>query len=273
MIQTFYDRSVGFADYHAFQLSLDKRLSGGLAYQVAYTYSKALDENDGWFGAEGKNVADPYNPRASLSPAGYDLPQILTVNTTYELPVGQGKRFSTNNHAVDYILGNWQLNSIVQVRSGQRYSVSYNSGDQANTGNVGWAGYEQANLVGDPNSGTCTNGARVHTQSCWFNNNAFATPALGTYGNIRPYGFQSQKFWNADFSVFRQFPLWSEGRRLEFRAEAFNLFNTVILGTPNGDQSQAPQLPGGGGGNFATVTQRATGNNARTLQFGLKFLF
>jgi len=273
MIQTFYDRSVGFADYHAFQLSLDKRLSGGLAYQVAYTYSKALDENDGWFGAEGKNVADPYNPRASLSPAGYDLPQILTVNTTYELPVGQGKRFSTSNHAVDYILGNWQLNSIVQVRSGQRYSVSYNSGDQANTGNVGWAGYEQANLVGDPNSGTCTNGARVHTQSCWFNNNAFATPALGTYGNIRPYGFQSQKFWNADFSVFRQFPLWSEGRRLEFRAEAFNLFNTVILGTPNGDQSQAPQLPGGGGGNFATVTQRATGNNARTLQFGLKFLF
>ena len=106
MIATFYDRSVGFADYHAFQLSLNKRYTKGLAYQVAYTFSKALNENDGWFGAEGKNVADPYNPRASLSPAGYDIPQQLVVNFNYDLPVGVGKQYSTGNHAVDYLVGN-----------------------------------------------------------------------------------------------------------------------------------------------------------------------
>jgi len=237
MISTFYDRSVGFADYHAFQLSVDKRFSSGLAYQVAYTFSKALDENDGWFGAEGKNVADPYNPRASLSPAGYDLPHLLTVNANYELPVGLGKRYSTGHHAVDYIVGNWQMNGILAVRSGQRYSVTDNNGDPANTGNVGWAGYEQANLVGDPNSGSCSNGARVHTQGCWFNTSAFATPALGTFGNLRPNPFQAQRYWNVDFSVFRGFPLWGEERKLEFRADAFNLFNTVIFGSPNSDIS------------------------------------
>ena len=72
------DHSVGFTDSHAFQRAVNNGFSSGLAYRVAYTYSKALDENDGWFGAEGKNAADPYNPRASLSLAGYDLPHILT---------------------------------------------------------------------------------------------------------------------------------------------------------------------------------------------------
>jgi hypothetical protein len=261
MIPTFYDRSVGFADYHAFQVSVDKRYSGGLAYQVAYTFSKALTENDGWFGAEGKNVADPYNPRASLSPAGYNLPHVLTVNSNYELPIGRGKRYSSGSHVVDAIIGNWQLNGIFTIRSGQPYSV-ITSNDQANTGNAGWAGYEQANLVGDPNSGSCPGGAAVHTQTCWFNISAFELPAKGTFGNNRPNGFQSQRFWNVDFSVFRQFPLWSENRRLEFRAEAFNLFNTVIFGTPNGDIS---------GSGFGLVTN--TANSPRVMQFGLKVIY
>jgi hypothetical protein len=265
MIPTFYDRSVGFADYHAFQLSVNKRLAGGLAYQVAYTFSKALDENDGWFGAEGKNVADPYNPRASLSPAGYDLPHLLTVNANYELPIGTGKRFATGSHVVDYIIGNWQVNSIVAVRSGQRYSVTDTNGDPANTGNVGWAGYEQANLVGDPNAGSCPSGGEVQTQGCWFNTAAFAAPALGTFGNQRPNPFQAQHYWNVDFSVHRGFPLWAEDRRLEFRAEAFNLFNTVVFGPPNADVSNS--------GNFGKVTSRANANSARVLQFGLKFVF
>jgi len=264
MITQFYDRSVGFADYHAFQLSINKRFSGGLAYQVAYTYSKALDESDGWFGAEGKVVADPYNPRGSLSPAGYDMPHLLTVNANYELPVGQGKPFSSGSHAVDYIIGNWQVNGILAVRSGQRYSVIDGSGDPANTGNAAWAGYEQANLVGDPNSGSCSNGAPVHTQRCWFNSTAFQAP-VNAYGNIRPDAFQAQKYWNVDFSVFRDFPLISEQQKLQFRAEAFNLFNTVVFGSPNADVSNPS--------NFGSVTQRANGNAARVLQFGLRFIF
>jgi carboxypeptidase family protein len=263
MISTFYDRSVGFADYHAFQLSVNKRYSNGLAYQVAYTYSKALDENDGWFGAEGKNVTDPYNPRASLSPAGFDIPHLLTLNTNYELPFGRGKKLSSGNHAVDYIIGNWQVNGILTVRSGQRYSVTDNNGDPANTGNVGWAGYEQANLVGDPNSGNCPNGAHVQTQTCWINTASFQAPALGTFGNLRPDPFNAQRYWNLDFSIFRAFPIVGEGRKLEFRAEAFNLFNTVIFGAPGSDVSNT--------GGFGKVT--STANSQRILQLGLRFMF
>ncbi len=127
-------------------------------------------------------------------------------------------------NVVDGIIGNWQLNGIFTIRSGQRYSV-ITSNDQANTGNAGWPAFEQANLVGDANSGSCPGGAKVHTQTCWFNTDTFELPAKGTFGNVRPDGFQSQRYWNVDFSIFRQFPLWSENRRLEFRAETFNLFN------------------------------------------------
>jgi hypothetical protein len=105
----------------------------------------------------------------------------------------------------------------------------------------------------------------VHTQGCGFNTSAFAAPPLGTFGNIRPNPFQAQRYWNVDLSVFRGFPIWAEGRKLEFRAEAFNLFNTVIFGAPNADVSN--------GGNFGKVTTRANANAARVLQFGLRFIF
>jgi hypothetical protein len=192
------------------------------------------------------------------------------VNANYDLPLGTGKQYSTGNHAVDYLVGNWQLNGILTIRSGQPYSVTDNAGDPANTGNAGWAGYEQANMVGDPNTGSCPTtqtrfGGPAHSINCWFNTSAFATPAFGTFGNMRPMGFRSQRFWNVDFSVFRDFPLWSEQHKLQFRAESFNLTNTTILGTPNSDISNPS--------NFGLVTQRGSGNNPRVLQFALKFFY
>ena len=128
---------------------------------------------------------------------------------------------------------------------------------------MGWGGYETANLVGNPNSGTCANGAKVGSATCFINTSAFAEPAFGTFGNQRQNQYRSARYWNIDASVFRQFPLWSEGRRLEFRAEAFNLFNTTIFNTPGNDASNS--------GGFGIVTSAA--NTARELQFGLKIIF
>lgn len=260
---TFYDRSIGRGSYDAMQLEYKKRYTGGLSYQISYTYSKSLDEgSSGWFGVEGNSLTDPYDIKGSKGPSGFDLTHVLAVNTVYDLPVGKGRRLSLHNPALNYALGNWQVNGIFNARSGLPFNVYWGSSDRANTGNVSWDQYERANLVGDPHSGTCPNGSAVGTQSCFFNTSAFAAPALYTFGNSSRDSMRSAHYWNLDASIFKQFP-FGEARRFEFRAEAFNLFNTVIFGQPGNDITNTA--------NFGKVTGAA--NTARQLQFGAKIIF
>jgi len=261
---TFYDRSIGNGSYHALQVEVNKRYSNGLAYQVAYTYSKSIDEgSSGWFGVEGQSLTDPYNVKGSRGPSGFDLRHTLSVNMLYQIPFGHGQRYSTKNGVLDYIVGNWQINNIFTARSGVPFNVFYGASDLANTGNVSWAQYDRANLVGDPTKGSCPDGSRVGSVSCVFNTSAFAVPAQFTFGNSGRDAFRSPKFWNLDTSIFRQFPFWGEGRRIEFRAEAFNIFNTVILGTPGSDISNLSSFG----------KANSTANSSRQLQLGAKIIF
>jgi hypothetical protein len=248
---TYYDRSIGRGNYNALQFNFNKRFSGGLAYQVSYTYSKSIDiGSSGWYGVEGQSVQDPYHYNNDRSISGFDLTQILTVNVVYEVPFGAGKRFSSGNRVADYLLGGWQLNTITSARSGQPYNITV-PGDSANTGNTG---YLRADLVGDP---TLAN----PTAASWFNKAAFAAPAQYTFGNLGRYALRTSAFWNVDLSIFRQFK-FLETRSVEFRAESFNTPNTVIMGTPNGSVPDA---------NFGRVT--STANSPRSLQLGLKVIF
>ncbi len=254
---TFYDRSIGKADYNAFQFTLNKRFTKGLAYQVAYTWSKSIDYGaSGWYGVEGQSVTDPYNLNGSRGPSGFDLTQVLSVNAVYELPVGKGKRFQTNNKVADFIIGNWQINSIFSARSGLPYQV-YVSGDVANTGNVGSSQYERANLVGgaDPylSNPTRDNG---------LNRAAFQIPDVYTFGNLGRDRLRTLPVWNIDMSIFRQFPILDRAK-FEFRAEAFNLLNHQILGQPNNDMADTA--------NFGRITSIA--NNPRSLQLGAKVIW
>jgi hypothetical protein len=261
---TFYDRSVGSASYNALQFEMKKRYTNGLFYQVSYTYSKSIDVgSSGWFGVEGQSLTDPYNLKSSRGPSGFDLTHTLSVSMLYQVPVGKGKRFSTGNSVLDYVLGNWQINNLFSARSGTPFNVYYGASDWAGTGNVSWAQYERANLVGDPHSGSCPSGARAGSSTCYFNTSAFAVPAKGTFGTSGRDAFRSAPYWDLTSSIFRQFPLWAENRRLEFRAEAFNLFNTVIFGQPGNDISNS--------GNFGIVNSAA--NGARQLQFSAKIIF
>jgi hypothetical protein len=254
---TNYDRSVGSANYNAFQFSLNQRHANGLAYQVAYTWSKSMDVGgDGWFGVEGGIPQDPYHPSANggYALAGTDLTNVLSVNTLYEIPVGKGKSFSTGNPVMNYILGNWQINNIFLAHSGTTFTPVI-SGDIANTGNGGT--YETLNVVGNPNYIAHRSAAK------WFNTAAYAVPPGYTFGTATRNSLRSAGYWNLDTSLFRQFPLGGETRRLEFRAEAFNLLNNVVLGKPISNLNTGSQ--------FGTVN--TTANTSRELQLGMKFIF
>jgi hypothetical protein len=205
--------------------------------------------DDGWFGVEGQVVQDPYHPKASRGLSGTNVPHILSINSLYEIPVGRGKRFSTGNRVIDYVVGNWQINNIFTWRNGQPFTVT-DSQDRANIGGGG----QRADQVGNPH----LSGRSVNE---WFNVDAFQLPALYTFGNAGRNTLQAQRWINLDTSVIRSFPIWHEAR-FEFRAEAFNIANHTIFGGPNSDVSST---------NFGFVTSQA--NISRQMQFSGKIVF
>jgi hypothetical protein len=257
-VPTYYDRSVGTGNYNALQVQLDKRYTNGFTYQIAYTWSKAEAEDDGWFGVEGTVVQNPYNPGASRGLSGTNVPQVFSANGLYELPIGKGKTFSTGNRFADYALGNWQINSIFTWRNGQPYTVT----DSADIANIGNTSYERGNQVGNPNLSN-------KTKAEWFNTAAWAIPAQYTYGNGGRNTLQAQRWINLDTSVIRSFPI-RERLRFEFRAEGFNLANHPIFAAPSSDLN-SPSTFGAVG-----FSSSATGNQAnlnRILQMSGKIVF
>lgn len=230
------------SNYNALQVQVNRRVSKGLAMMVAYTFSKSIDEAcSGWFGQEGcsNNGSNEqiYNIRASRSVSQMDLPSILTAAVTYQLPIGKGHWLSTKNGVLNYVIGNWQINSLMTFHSGLPYTI-YLPGDIAN---IGATGYERPNLVGDPHLAN-------PSEAEWFNTAAFATPAAFTYGNLGRNTIRGPWGHKIDMSLFRIFPI--ERAKLRFGIQAFQAFNNVQLGAPGVRMGAA---------NFSKITSAANG--------------
>lgn len=249
---TFYDRSVGQSKYNSFQFRLQQHASHGLTYIISYTRSKSMDTGcSGSFGAEGCEIQTPYDTNRDRSVSGFDLPNIFSGSFVYDIPVGKGKTFTTNNSVVDYIIGNWQIGGILSIHSGSPFDVLVSNGDTAGTGN----GTERANLV---QSDPYLHGADPVN---YLNPASFSVPALQTYGDLGRNSLRTDSFHNFDLSLTRLFPI-KERWNLEFRADAFNLGNSVIFGQP---QSTL------GNSNFGIIT--GTNNTERQIQFSMKLMF
>ncbi|MDE1160981.1 MAG: TonB-dependent receptor [Acidobacteriaceae bacterium] len=269
-----YDHSGGNGTYNALQVTLTRRFSQGLSYNLAYTWSKAIDEGvseyfgaGGTAGVTGASLEDPYNPRGSRGPSSYNIPHLLTLGLSYAIPVGKNGLITTGKPVADYLLGNWEVGTFFVFRSGQNFSVS-SAGDIGNTGNG--ATYERANLVGNPwqagavaGNPTCTPPAGpVRTKTQWFNPCAFATPAPGTLGDSGRSAFQAQKYNQLDASVSRIFPIYRE-LQFKLRVDAFNSLNHPVLNYP-GALTTTPSALG-------QIT--STANSQRQLQFSGKIVF
>jgi hypothetical protein len=253
-VPTYYDKSVGKASYNAFQFKLRKNFSQGLSYIISYTWSKTMNfGNDGFFGSEGQDIQEIYKLGADKSVAGFDVPHMVTASWTYELPFGKGKKFSSGSKPLDYVLGNWSINGISTVRSGEPFTGAHIYSDIPNTGQT----QVRADLVGSPYPAT-------RTREQYINPSAFAVPAIYTYGNLGRNALRHTYAPNWDLSLFRDFPLGlSETTRLQFRAEFFNAFNYALLGGCLSDDVKS--------GNFGTAT--CTRNTERQIQFALKLYF
>jgi hypothetical protein len=169
------------------------------------------------------------------------------------LPVGKGKPWLNRGGALSYLLGNWQVNTVTTLRSGQPFNLDV-QGDVANIGNqVGGWNYARPNLVGNPNLSN-------PTSNMYFNPAAFAVP-VNSFGNFGQNALHSAAVYDVDFSLFKRFP-FGENRLLEFRAEAFNILNIQSLGVPGVDI-----------GTVDAGVVSGVANNPRQIQLGLKLSF
>lgn len=258
------------SSYNAFQLQVNKRLSGGLQLLVNYTWSKSIDDasvgtNTTWLGGFGR-VLDPNNLELERAVSEYDVPQVFNVAYVYQLPFGRGKRWGSHwNTWIDAFLGGWQTSGMWRFDDGQPFSVSTN-------GTVALPGYSQApdvvgKLIVNPRSkwfcATSGCGYFANQGPGQASTDVAVDPpayAIGSaprdFSNIRIPGTQ-----NADLALFKEIPLnpLREGSHLEFRVESFNALNHPQFAAPNGNIDN---------GSFGQITSQA--NSPREVQLGLK---
>lgn len=269
--------AIGSGNYHSLQVKADKRFSQGNSFYVAYTFAKCIDNGPAPFnlGRNNQSPQDPFNLAAERALCGFDVKNNLVGSFIYELPFGKGKKFlSEANPVVDVLLGGWQLNSIINVRSGLPVNVIRSSGDgTALRPNIIGDPYQAGPVAANPDARcqrTISQGGlaadEIRTLGSWFNPCAFSTSGLSAtaFGNAGRNILRGPGYANLDMSLFKNFALsrFREGMNFQVRFELFNITNTPHFGNPNAVLGQ---------GNFSRITQSI--GNARIIQFAGKFNF
>jgi hypothetical protein len=254
--------SFGYGNYAALSTKLEKRFSHGLQFLTSYVWSHAL-ANSGTplSGSTGLGTPNPTNFASEYSSASWDIRHSFTTAFNYDIPFGRGKSLgSSMNRAADALIGNWQANGVVTLRTGVPYTLRYN-------GCQGVWGACSPDVVAGMNPNAAPAAGR--DPSLWFNINNVTVPAALTGGNL---GLQSQTgpgTRTVDFSLFKIFPL-TERFKMQFRAEVLNLANTPVFNIPDNNLQDAKSL--GGNGNFGKITSTYAGTE-RHVQFTLRLQF
>jgi outer membrane receptor protein involved in Fe transport len=235
------------ASYNAFQLDVKKRFSRGFSVQGAYAFSKSLDLNSSI--SEGNVGGNPFNYRNAWGPSDFNAKHIASFSWIWDLP-----KLAKAMPVLRGVAGGWQANGLVTIRSGLPFNVT-TSTDVALSGTSS----QRPNLVGNPKlPGDRPRGDQI---LAWFDRNAFANPATGTYGNVGRNTTVGPASKITNFGLFKNFTLpGREGLRLQFRSEFFNVLNAVNLGSPNGTIG-------------STMGRITSADDARVIQFALKLLF
>ena len=246
------------SNYHSMQAFAQHRFSGASQLNFSYTWSKNLTDNQ----TSSINHApqDVNNIRAEYGRAILDRRHVLTFNYIYELPF-----FSKQKGLAHTVLGGWQVSGIGSYYTGLPFTVASVTYDTAGIGFIpAIVAGGRPRLLCDPNE----NAPRTVDQ--WFNGACFAkqTPAgatgvLNVPGDASRGAVDGPPTARVDFTLSKYFML-GETTSIQFRAEAFNVFNHTnfrALSTSRAITNEAL---------FGSVT---TFRDPRVLQFGLKFLF
>jgi hypothetical protein len=278
------------SNYNGVNLQLQHPLVKHYSLTVNYTYGKALDTVSDPGLADYQNVSvpqyigtmDEQKPRLDYGPSDFDARHRFTAFGSWMVPSPEG------NALVRTVLGGWQLNGVLALQSGRPFSVvcvstlycDYNGDgdgyDRPNTPSYG-------NIKRGLSRSDYIKGDFIHASDFLDPNNGLTYAAEfgslagiseGKNGNLGRNTFRGPGYADVDASIFKAFAL-SQHYKLQFRAEAFNLFNRVNLFLPNTSLTSGPTVTG------LTKTQeqlylfgRSTAAfSGRNMQFAFKLTF
>jgi hypothetical protein len=235
--------------YHGWQNEVNRRFSNGLAFGMAYTFSKNLSDTEG----KGTLLPNTYDAASYYAVSGLNRTHVFRVHYMYELPF-----LKRQDSFVSKMFGGWRITGVTEWSSGSPISPGWVGVDNAGVGTG--SGNQPYNLIGDPHAGNPAFSYATTDTNYWFNPAAFAKPTLGTYGNAGRNTLDNPSGQNHDIGISKAWKM-TEASRVEFRAEMFNWPNHSNWSGASTDPTSST---------FGRVNSK--GGN-RDIQFSLKIRF
>ncbi|WP_035355839.1 TonB-dependent receptor [Edaphobacter aggregans] len=248
--QVVYNLNDGVSHYNSLQAQLNYRASKGLTLTSSYTWARNIDNTNGYLGFYA--VSDLYFYDHSLNKGNSSLDQrhVFVASALYNLPFGRGQRFGSNlSRGLDYVIGGWQLNTIVQAETGTPFSVTFPV--------YGGGTSIRADLTGSQ---------PIYLRSIsgyYLSPAAFRMVApAGRQGNSGRNEFFGPGIASGDVSIFKTVGI-TERFKTELRAEVFNVTNTPQFTNPDGNITD---------GTFGRITATRQASE-RQMQMAIRLLF
>jgi hypothetical protein len=283
-----YVESASASSYNSMQFRSERRVSHGLAFVGAYTWSRSIDDLSSVFGGSvGSGL--PQNSqdlRGDRGPSDFNAKHRVSVSSVYDLPLRrQGAKGSAWNKE---LLDDWQASGIFSAQSGSPFTVVLSGAPT--TSAAAFGNPQRPDIVGNPNwpgfvalNPNCVAPTQIRTPQNWFNQCAFVEPAADPFGPA--FGTEGRNaltgppYADLDFGLSKSFALHTESQHLQFRGDAFNLLNHPNFDDPYHDFELAAcgfeneyACPTG---NFGAVLSSNTHGDRppRQIQLSFRYLF
>ncbi len=258
-----------YSHYNGMEVRLQRAFSNGASFQFSYTLAKSMDTRSfdptstvvsgGTLQSAGDTPFDLHNRYDNYALSDFDRRHAIQGQWTYELPFGKNKKLLSNvPRAIDQVVGGWEIAGFLTVFSPRPYTI--------------WSGaYTFSSVVTSPAScngcsrdmGTPFNGPGGYL---WYYNSdqlaKFSIPAAGSLGNMGRNDFSQPWLKDVDMALLKRFAI-TERHKLEFRAEATNLTNSVSFGYPTTSYTSST---------FGRIKDDVV-SASRKIQLGLKYNF
>jgi hypothetical protein len=244
--------------YNALQIELNKRLSQGLNFSAAYTWSKSIDTtSEATFVGAGDSNQNGNDAKTLRGLSRFDTPHRFTFFGTYRTPF-----FDKDRGILGNLLGGWQMSAVFKWAHGTPFSVIRSGGADLNFDSFA----EARPVILDPSLlGRTIGNPSTSVQD--LPRSAFRDAVAADFGTsiLGRNTFYADGVKTVDLAFAKSFGMpWGETHRLHIRADLFNAFNMVQFGFPVNDITSA---------SFGQINGTATQYAPRNIQVSVRYVF